>query len=96
MEKPIAAVAGIGHPQRFFNTLTELGVIFTAYSFTDHYPFKAKDLQLPEKTIVMTEKDAVRCKSFATNKLYYLPVEAEVDDAFWRALSSHKLLQGYF
>ena len=43
----------------------------------------------------MTEKDAVKCRSFSSDKLYYLPVEAVLNDAFWDALWSHQQLQGY-
>ena len=90
-----AAIAGIGHPGRFFATLDSLSVSFKAYPFPDHHPFKACDLQLPEKQIVMTEKDAVKCRPFATNNMYFLPVEAIVCEDFWTALWSHKQLQGY-
>ena len=91
---PVAAVAAIGHPQRFFTTLQVLGVQFNAYPFADHYAFQADDLRLPEQTVVMTEKDAVKCQSFALDSMYYLPVDAMVSDAFWQALWSHEQLKG--
>ena len=91
----IAAVAAIGNPQRFYSTLRQLGIEFTEYSFPDHHRFKPNDLNYKESLIIMTEKDAVKCRSFISDKLYYLPVEARVDDAFWDALWSHQQLQGY-
>lgn len=91
----IAAVAAIGNPQRFYSTLRQLGIEFTAYSYPDHYQFKYKDLNYRESMIIMTEKDAVKCHSFNSDKLYYLPVEAKLNDAFWQALWSHQQLQGY-
>ena len=91
----IAAVAAIGNPQRFYSTLRQLGIEFTEYSFPDHYYFKSNDLNYKEPFIIMTEKDAVKCRSFISDKLYYLPVEAKLDDAFWNALWSHQQLQGY-
>ncbi len=94
--KTVAAVAGIGHPQRFFNTLTELGIAYRPYVFPDHHRFVADDLTMPEECIIMTEKDAVKCVSFATASMYYLPVEAVLDDAFWHALFAHKQLEGFF
>ncbi|MDA9272000.1 tetraacyldisaccharide 4'-kinase [bacterium] len=95
LRKPIAAVAGIGHPQRFFATLQALGFSFTAYPFADHHAFKPADLCLTEKIVVMTEKDAVKCLPFATESMYFLPVEAKIDSKFWEALWSHEQLQGY-
>lgn len=92
--KTVAAIAGIGHPQRFFNTLTELGVAYRPYVFPDHHRFVPDDLTMPEECIIMTEKDAVKCMSFATASMYYLPVEAVLDDAFWHALFAHKQLEG--
>ena len=90
----VAAVAAIGHPQRFFTTLHALGVQFNAYPFADHYALQAHDLRMPEQTVVMTEKDAVKCQSFALDSMYYLPVDAMVSDAFWQALWSHEQLKG--
>lgn len=91
----VAAVAGIGNPKRFYSTLQQLGIEFTSYSYPDHYQFKSQDLNYTESLIIMTEKDAVKCRSFSSDKMYYLPVEAKLDDAFWQALWSHQQLQGY-
>lgn len=90
----IAAVAGIGHPQRFFASLEQLNVVFEPYSFPDHYFFKAQDLKFAMKSVVMTEKDAVRCQPFAADNWYYLPVEAVLDNGFWQSLCSHQQLKG--
>jgi tetraacyldisaccharide 4'-kinase len=91
---PVAAVAGIGHPQRFFSTLQSLGIVFHRYPFPDHHPFRREELQVSEQMVVMTEKDAVKCGAFATDAMCFLPVDAMVCDAFWHALWSHKQLEG--
>ena len=91
----VAAVAGIGHPQRFYATLSQLGIKYKAYSYPDHYQFTANDLHYSEPHIIMTEKDAVKCRAFHSDKMYYLPVRAELNEAFWEALWSHQRLQGY-
>ena len=91
----LVAIAAIGNPQRFYSTLAKLGLEFTPYSYPDHYQFKVEDLDFKESQIIMTEKDAVKCHSFISDKLYYLPVEAQLSDAFWQALWAHKHLQGY-
>lgn len=93
LHEPVAAVAAIGHPERFYKTLDDLQVSYHAYAFADHYVFRAEDLNLKEKIIVMTEKDAVKCVSFATDKMFVLPVVAELEHAFWDALWSHKQLK---
>lgn len=95
LTNPVAAVAAIGNPQRFFSTLHNLGISFKKYSFPDHHNFRPDELQFREKMVVMTEKDAVKCQSFADDSWYYLPVEAKLNDSFWQALWSHEQLQGY-
>ena len=93
LTEPVAAVAAIGNPERFYKTLDDLHVNHNAYSFADHYAFKPEDLKFKEKTIVMTEKDAVKCVSFATDKMFVLPVTAELEHTFWDALWAHKELR---
>jgi tetraacyldisaccharide 4'-kinase len=83
--KPIAAVAGIGHPERFFSTLLDLKLTFTPYCFPDHYAYQPHDLSFSEETIV-TEKDGVKCQGFATSNHYVLPVDAVLPASFWDAL----------
>jgi tetraacyldisaccharide 4'-kinase len=95
LSSPVAAVAAIGHPQRFFTTLDNMGILFNRYPFPDHHHFQVNELQFPEKIVVMTEKDAVKCQSFAADSWYFLPVEAKLCDSFWQTLWSHKRLQGY-
>jgi tetraacyldisaccharide 4'-kinase len=61
------AVAGIGHPQRFFNTLTQLGISSrqcSQHSFDDHYQFTSQDFSAwTDDTVLMTEKDGVKCQA---------------------------------
>jgi tetraacyldisaccharide 4'-kinase len=79
----VHAVAGIGNPRRFFEQLQRMGLAFTAHPFPDHHAFSAPDLALADADfIVMTEKDAVKCRSFATEKHWVLRVDAEIDPAF--------------
>ncbi|HBD7071627.1 TPA: tetraacyldisaccharide 4'-kinase [Legionella pneumophila] len=92
----VAAVAGIGNPQRFYSTLSQLGIKFNPYSYPDHHQFKPHDLNDIDLPVIMTEKDAVKCYSFSSDKLYYLPVEAKLNDSFWEAFWSHQQLQGYY
>lgn len=76
----VVAMAGIGHPPRFFNTLSLLGVTpVVCQPFADHQAFSEQELkQLAEqgRHLVMTEKDAVKCQTFAQPNWWYLPVDA--------------------
>lgn len=89
------AVAAIGNPQRFYSTLQRLGIEFNTCSYPDHYQFKPEDLNYLESLIIMTEKDAVKCRLFPSDTMHYLPVDAVLDDAFWDALWLHQQLKGY-
>jgi tetraacyldisaccharide 4'-kinase len=76
----VHAVAGIGHPQRFFATLERLGLAVTPHAFPDHHAFTPVDLALPGAApIVMTAKDAVKCRRFADARCWYLPVRSQID-----------------
>ena len=81
-DKSIIAVAGIGNPQRFFNTLADLGLTtYKQQAFPDHHAFSAEDFsQFNQEVILMTEKDALKCRHFADERFYYLKVSAEFSD----------------
>lgn len=77
------AVAGIGNPQRFFNTLEGLHWRPVPHAFADHAEFSAEALAFtPALPLVMTEKDAVKCTVFAAPDWWYLAVEAVPSAAF--------------
>lgn len=90
------AVAGIGNPQRFFNTLEALHWRPITHAFSDHAQFSAELLSFsPDLPLVMTEKDAVKCRNFAQPDWWYLAVDAQPSDAFtaWFAERLQALLQ---
>jgi tetraacyldisaccharide 4'-kinase len=79
----VHAVAGIGDPGRFFADLARLGLEVVPHPFPDHHPFRAEDLDFGDDApVVMTEKDAVKCLSFARPHYWVLPVSAALDPAF--------------
>lgn len=65
----VTAMAGIGNPQRFFETLKTLSIKADEHPFKDHYVFSEEDFASfnSEKPLLMTEKDAVKCTKFASN-----------------------------
>lgn len=78
----VVAMAGIGHPPRFFATLNQHGVTPVAeIAFADHHAYSQEELvglAARGQTLLMTEKDAVKCRRFAQPNWWYLPVEAEL------------------
>lgn len=79
----VHAVAGIGRPERFFHQLRRLGIDFTAHPFPDHHAYVAGDISFDDgEDVLMTEKDAVKCRTFAHERHWVLPVRAELDTAF--------------
>ena len=82
----IAAVVGIGNPERFFLTLDELEISYTPYVFPDHHCFDEKDLNVSEPMVIMTEKDAIKCRDFAAPTWYALSIVAVLDNAFFDSI----------
>ncbi len=73
----VHAVAGIGNPQRFFNTLSKLGYEVLPHAFPDHHDFSANDIDFDDDLpVIMTAKDAVKCQPLANQRHWYLPVTA--------------------
>jgi tetraacyldisaccharide 4'-kinase len=84
--QPVNAVAGIGNPQRFINTLREAGISSHLHAFPDHHAYSASDFRFDNVwPVVMTEKDAVKCKAFAQPNWYYLSIDACLPEVFWPA-----------
>lgn len=78
----VSAIAGIGHPQRFFDTLSDLGFSVVSKALPDHAVIDAGVLEpFDGKTLLMTEKDAVKCEAIASDKCWSLCVNALLDTA---------------
>jgi len=93
----VHALAGIGHPQRFFDHLRDLGLSITEHAFPDHHDYQPEDL--PQGVVLMTEKDAVKfariVQATGRDDCWYLAVNAEVDMALKaRVLLRLKQLSG--
>ena len=77
--QPLVALAGIGHPKRFFDLLSTLGLQFDRHPLADHHHYTPADfLALVGKTLLMTEKDAVKCQHLGLSNAWFLPVSAEL------------------
>jgi tetraacyldisaccharide 4'-kinase len=81
LRAPVTALAGIGNPQRFFSLLEKKRVkLKDQISFVDHHAFIKKDI--PSGTVIMTEKDAVKCTQIVHDDCWYLPVSARLTNQF--------------
>ena len=80
----VVAMAGIGHPPRFFATLESCGVLpVKTVALADHQALTQASVSAlvnPQQTLLMTEKDAVKCRGFAESNWWYLPVDAIMTD----------------
>ncbi len=79
--EPVHAIAGIGNPERFFERLERAGLALERHAFADHFSYREKDLEFAMGVaIVMTEKDAIKCRRFDLDDAWYLPVTASFAD----------------
>lgn len=73
---PVHAVAGIGNPARYFESLHGQGLQLREHAFADHHAYTAADLDFgDEAAVLMTEKDAVKCRAFARPQWWAVPAE---------------------
>ena len=94
----IAAAAGIGHPERFFQMLRDAGLSFEAIALPDHFDFNDYSFSATAADLILiTEKDAVKCRHIAAlrddPRLWVVPVSAQLDDALAERIMEK--LRGY-
>ncbi len=79
----VHAVAGIGNPERFFMSLRAVIGRVDSHAFPDHHRFQRHDIAFEDDApILMTAKDAVKCRRFAAGNEWYLPITAELGSEF--------------
>ncbi|MFT5757363.1 MAG: tetraacyldisaccharide 4'-kinase [Alteromonadaceae bacterium] len=79
----VNAIAGIGDPQRFFNTLTTHQFsLAKTQGFIDHHNYQLADFNGYDEdmALLMTEKDGVKCQQFAKSHWWYVPVDAQFNE----------------
>lgn len=78
--KTVHAVAAIGNPQRFFDTLRGHGMQVIEHAYPDHALLQPDELDFGDKfDILMTEKDAVKFPQQVSDRFWYVPVDVEID-----------------
>ena len=81
----VHAVAAIGNPERFFSMLREKGINIEEHAFPDHHGFRRSDLEFGDASaVLMTEKDAVKCRRFELENAWYVPIDVNMPEAFER------------
>ncbi len=86
------AIAGIGHPERFFATLRQANLNIIAHPFKDHHLYQPHDIPFQDNwPIVMTEKDAIKCRHFADERYWALSIDTHITETF-QALLLEKVL----
>ena len=77
----VHAVAGIGNPRRFFDGLRQARMEVLEHAFPDHHAFQPQELMFGDQLpVLMTEKDAVKCRRFATADMWVVRTRTELDD----------------
>jgi len=92
--RTVHAVAGIGHPERFFQGLLGRGIDVIEHPFPDHHDFLPSDIAFgDEHPVLMTVKDGMKCQAFAAPNVYVVPVTAHCPSSFYDQLMSGVILK---
>jgi tetraacyldisaccharide 4'-kinase len=82
-QRKVHVVAGIGNPERFFQSLRQVLRDIETHAFPDHHRFRRQDIAFDDDApVLMTAKDAVKCRRYATGNEWYVPVKAEMTSEF--------------
>jgi tetraacyldisaccharide 4'-kinase len=83
----VHAVAGIGNPERFFQSLQQAGMVLERHVFPDHHHYVQSDMEFGDNNpVIMTGKDAVKCREFASDRHWYVPLSVHLPPAFCERL----------
>lgn len=78
--RTVHAVAGIGHPESFFRMLEAAGIDVRRHPLPDHADIGPDDIAFgDELAVLMTSKDAVKCRWLDTRDCWEVPVDVVFD-----------------
>lgn len=84
---PVRAIAGIGHPDRFFDACRRLGVEIIEHPRPDHHAYTESEVAAWVGPVMTTEKDATKLRSLTDRRdIYWLKVQANLPDALWQQI----------
>ena len=82
-DRIVYGIAGIGNPNSFFSLLRSLDFQVIEKVFPDHHEFIDTDFyEMNDLPIVMTEKDAIKCKFLKNPNCWYLKIEPTINEDF--------------
>lgn len=82
-DRPVCAVAGTGHPERFFEQLRNAGLRVEAHAYEDHHTFSEEDFAFTAgRPVLMTGKDAVKCRLLPLPDAWVVPLDVDLDPDF--------------
>ena len=82
-QRKVHAVAALGHPESFFEILRCLDFECIKHVFPDHHYYSSSDFDFGDNSpIIMSEKDAVKCETFADERFWFLSVSAKMQEVF--------------
>jgi tetraacyldisaccharide 4'-kinase len=85
----VHVVTGIANPKRFYSYLRSHDIRIIKHIFPDHYFYTSEDLQFgDELAVVMTEKDAVKCKDMVGENAWYIPINARLNEVFHHRITN--------
>jgi len=85
--KSLHLLAGTGNPQRFFSHLHRHGFVTQDHPLDDHHSYRREDIDYPG-IVLMTEKDAVKCRQWADERHWYMRVDAQLPANFYTLLQA--------
>ncbi len=92
----VHAVSGIGNPERFYQLLSDAGMQIDKNSHPDHHDFTASDIEFNDNLpVIMTAKDAVKCRHYASGKHWYLKLKVQPSASFIRQFTATLRLKSY-
>ena len=82
LPKKMTAVAALGNPQRFFDSLQKHGVVAKCIGLPDHSTYTDTFFsKIDAKCILITEKDAVKCAGITDERIWVVPMSVNIPDA---------------
>ncbi|MEM9257057.1 MAG: tetraacyldisaccharide 4'-kinase [Pseudomonadota bacterium] len=80
--RQVYAVAGVGQPALFLEALQQTGFEASVRLFGDHHRYQTDDFAgMNDRPIIMTEKDAVKCRGLVGDNAWYLKISAVLPTA---------------
>ena len=84
VNQPVLALAGIAHPEKFFDQLRQIGLSITPHPLPDHFDFSTNPFdKYPVDDfplILITEKDAVKCQNLTDSRIWVVPLTAKIPE----------------